>query len=72
MGADNTVSNGDRSSHYPQEESFMIDVSGQIKKDKQKKKIEQVLVIVFHHISVFCLEVLNSDVVCLRGMRSKS
>ena len=71
MGADNTVSNGDRSSHYPQEESFMIDVSGQIKKDKQKKKIEQVLVIVSSHFS-FCVEVLNADAVCLRGMRSKS
>ena len=43
MGIDNRGPAGDRSSTYPIEESFMINVSGQIKKDKSKEaKVEQV------------------------------
>jgi len=42
MGIDNRGPAGDRSSTYPIEESFMINVSGQIKKDKSKEaKVEQ-------------------------------
>ena len=54
MGVDNPGLTGDRDSYYPHEESFMIDVSGQVKKNKQKQtKVEQVMIIFLHLSSVF-------------------
>ena len=47
MSVENKGFSGDSSSHYPLEGSFMIDVVGQIEKDKYKEeKIEQVLITV--------------------------
>ena len=50
---DNGGAVGDRSSTYPIEESFMIDVSGQMRKDKSKEaKVEQVWTILSLPVSI--------------------
>ena len=58
MGVDNGGAVGDRSSTYPIEESFMIDVSGQMRKDKSKEaKVEQVWTMLYLPFSI-SLEIL--------------
>ena len=48
MGVKNEGYGMDRASHVPVEESFMIDVAGQMKKDKKDgKKVEQVILGLF-------------------------
>ena len=52
MSVENKGFSGNSSSHYTVEKSFMIDVAGQIEKDKYKEeKIEQVLITVISPIA---------------------